>query len=73
MHHIHKYFLAILAVIIGSTDEVEVPWPVKIKRALPIVEGSDRITCIAIHVIKFLHTKNRVILVLKNCVNKSID
>jgi len=58
VNHIHNQPLPILAVFTVSTNEVEVPGPVKIESALTIVKSCDGVTCVTIHVIRFLHAKN---------------
>lgn len=57
-HDVDDQFLAVDAVIMGSTDEVEWAGPVKIDNALAIVEGCNGPACVTVIVIPFFHTKN---------------
>lgn len=65
-HHLDNESLAILAVIMNSTDEVDRPWPVKLDNTLAIVEGDDGPACIAMVKTPFVHFKDWIIVVLKN-------
>lgn len=69
-HNFHNQFLAILAMILSSTDEVEGSRPIKSDSAVPIIKWCDGLIWVTMKVIPFLHNKNWVILVLKNCTNE---
>ena len=47
-----------LAVISVPTNEVERPRPIKLDDTLSIAEGSDRLGCVAMVVVPFVHHKN---------------
>lgn len=57
-HHLDNESLAILAVIMNSTDKVDRPWPVKLDNTLAIVEGDDGPACIAMVKTPFVHFKD---------------
>lgn len=65
--NIDDHSLAPFAVVGSSTDEIEEARPVKFDSAVAVVEGNDWLACVAVVIAPFLHHKNRVIVVLKNC------
>ena len=66
-HDVDDHALPMLAVVGGSADEVEEARPVQLHRAVPVVQGDDRLARLAVVVAPFLHHKYRVVVVLKHC------
>ena len=57
-HHFNLQTLATLAVIWGSTDEEERPWPVELEHTMAIVEGNNRFASVTVIVTPLFYFNN---------------